>query len=85
MKKYFIHKIEVWNLPFHKDQGFQKINDRNWAIDIIEKTDDNHCDSLTIGGLLLSERELYIQFEYWKVFPSWKFCMLKQIMITPTP
>ena len=22
---------KIWNLPFHKNQGFQKINDRNWA------------------------------------------------------
>ena len=23
---------EMWNLPFHKNKGFQKINDRNWAL-----------------------------------------------------
>ena len=32
-----MHKIssksELWNLQFHKNQGFQKINDRNWAYD----------------------------------------------------
>ena len=22
---------EIWNLPYHKNQGFQKINDMNWA------------------------------------------------------
>ena len=53
MEKYLMPKIssknKLWNLPFYKNQGFQKINDRNWAIDIIEKTDGNHCDSLTIG------------------------------------
>ena len=23
-------KNKIWFLPFHKNQGFQKINDRNW-------------------------------------------------------
>ena len=32
MHKIFI-KDKIWNLPFHKNQGFQKIYDRNWAND----------------------------------------------------